>query len=179
MVSGVIGPAMHTSSECVTVCSNPNYRGGFSDSLTFCVVALGLSHSWPIVRARCNLASKALPLVNLDHILKRHTFPLMGDDKVPIAIGDSGPTLSRFSLRENELELLCSLLLVGLEWGAIVRPSTTVHGLSNSHYGVKMPEPVGYANCSAVGRWELTRSYLVILAQSNSDAVIATGFPAW
>ena len=137
------------------------------------------SHSWSTVRARCNLASKALPLVNLDHIMKRHAFPLMGDQMVPITIGDSGPTLSRFSLRENELELLCSLLLVGLEWGAIVRSSTTVHGLSNSYYGVKMPEPVGYANCLAVGRWELTRSYLVILAQSNSAAVISTGFPAW
>ena len=175
----MVGPAMHTSSECVTLVSETNYRGGYSDSFTFCVVAFGLSHSWPIVKARCNLASKALPLVNLDHILKRHVFPLMGDRTVSITIGDSGPMLSRFSLQENELELLCSLLLVGLEWGAIVRTSTTVHGLSNSYYGVKMPEPVGYANCSAVGRWELTRSYLVILAQSNSDAVISTGFPAW
>ena len=41
-VSGVVGPAMHTSSGCVTVLSDPSYRGGFSDSLTFCVVALGL-----------------------------------------------------------------------------------------------------------------------------------------
>ena len=112
--------------------------------------------------------------------MKRHAFPLMGDQMAPTTCGDSSESVpSRFSLRENELELLCSLLLIGLEWGAIVRSSTTVHGLSNSYYGVKMPEPVGYARCMAVGRWELTQSYLVILAQSSTDAVISTGFPAW
>ena len=177
MVGAVVGPA--TLVQIGQVTEFFECPGWFSDRFTFCIVTLGLSHSWPTVRECCNLALRALPLVNLDHITECHAHSLVCDCPVSRTRGSSSFTPARFPLQKNEKELLCTLLLIGLEWGFLVHQGNTVHGLSNSYYGMKMIEPVSYVYFVAGGRWKLTRSYLAVLTQSSTDAVISTGFPTW